>query len=133
MQDWNRQIIEQFRANGGKIEGQTEGQGMLLLTTTGAKTGKQHTTPLACIADDDRFIVIASYAGAPHNPAWYHNLLAHPEVQVETGTETVKMTATVATGAERERLWAKMLQVYPGFAEYQRKTTRQIPVVILHR
>ena len=106
---------------------------MLILTTTGAKSGQPHTTPLAYLPDGDRMIIIASAAGAPKHPAWYHNLVAHPQASVEVGTETFEVTASVTTGEERERLWAKTIEQLPGFAEYQTKTTRQIPVILLQR
>lgn len=133
MNDWNRAIIDEFHANGGKVGGQFEGGTLLLLTTQGSKSGKSHTTPLVYLADGERMIIIASAAGAPNNPAWYYNLIAHPRVTVEVGTETFEVTATVATGEERDRLWAWTIKQLPGFADYQTKTTRQIPVVILQR
>jgi len=129
--NWNRQIIEEFRANKGKVGGPFEGAPMLLLTTTGAKSGKQHTTPLVYLPDNDRFIIFASKAGAPTNPDWYHNLVAHPQVTIEVGTETLSVTATVVNGEERDRLFNKQAEISPGFADYQAKTTRQIPVIAL--
>ncbi len=134
---WNRQIIEEFHTNAGKVGGPFEGKPLLLLTTTGAKSGKRHTTPLAYLLDGDRQLVFASKAGAPTHPDWYHNLVAHPEVTVEVGngseTEIFEATATVITGEERDRLYAKQVEVFPGFAEYQAKTSRLIPVVALER
>ncbi|WP_158887060.1 nitroreductase family deazaflavin-dependent oxidoreductase [Amycolatopsis anabasis] len=129
--DWNQQIIEEFRANGGKVGGPFEGATLLLLTTTGAKSGERRVSPVAYLRDGDRLVIIASYAGSPKNPAWYHNLKANPEVTVEIGTETHQAVATEVTGAERDRLYAAMVEVMPGFAEYQEKTTRVIPVITL--
>jgi deazaflavin-dependent oxidoreductase (nitroreductase family) len=133
MSDWNAAIIEEFRANGGKVGGQFEGAPMLLLHTTGAKTGKERVNPLVCQAEGDRLVVFASKAGAPTSPDWYHNLVANPEVIVEVGSETVPLRARVAEGDERERLWATQKGLMPGFADYEAKTTRQIPVVVLER
>jgi deazaflavin-dependent oxidoreductase (nitroreductase family) len=133
MNDWNRQTIEAFRANGGKVGGMWEGRPLLLLTTTGAKSGQRRTTPVMYLPDGDRLLVFASKAGAPTNPAWYHNLLAHPEVTVEVGTETYEANATPLTGGERDRLFARHAGLFPQFADYQAKTTRKIPVVALER
>ena len=131
--DWNRQMIEEFRANGGKVGGMWEGRPLLLLTTTGAKSGQRRTNPTMYLRDGDRLLVFASRAGAPTNPDWYYNLLAHPEVTVEVGSETYAATATVLSGEERDRLYAKQAGLYPQFGEYQTKTTRQIPVIALER
>jgi deazaflavin-dependent oxidoreductase (nitroreductase family) len=131
--DWNRQTIEEFRANGGKVGGMWEGRPLLLLTTTGAKSGQRRTNPTMYLRDGDRLLVFASKAGAPTNPDWYHNLLAHPEVTVEVGPETYTANATVLSGEERDRLFAKQAGLYPQFAEYQAKTTRQIPVIALEQ
>jgi deazaflavin-dependent oxidoreductase (nitroreductase family) len=131
--DWNSKIIEEFHTNGGKVGGTFEGATLLLLTTTGAKSGQQRTTPLVYVADGDRMIIFASKAGAPTNPDWYHNLVAHPQVTVEVGTETFKAASVVITGEERDRLYAQQAAKNPGFAEYQTKTTRQIPVIALVR
>ena len=131
--DWNRQTIEAFRANGGKVGGVWEGRPLLLLTTTGAKSGQRRTTPVMYLPDGDRLLVFATKAGAPTNPAWYHNLLAHPEVTVEVGTETYEATATSLTGEERDRLYAKQASLYPQFGEYQSRATRTIPVIALER
>ncbi|MEV6140290.1 nitroreductase family deazaflavin-dependent oxidoreductase [Nocardia sp. NPDC051990] len=130
--DWNQQIIAEFRANAGKVGGPFEGKDLLLLTTTGAKTGLPRTNPTAYIRDGNRFVIIASKGGAPENPDWYHNLLANPRVTLEIGTETIEATATPLTGgSERDRLFAAMVAAMPGFAEYQTKTDRLIPVVAL--
>ena len=131
--DWNRKIIEEFRANGGTVGGPFEGAPLLLLTTMGAKSGQRRTTPLVYMPDGERMIIFASKAGAPTNPDWYHNLIAHPQVTVEVGTETFDVTAVVATGEERDRLYALQAKRNPGFAEYQEKTTRLIPVIALER
>ena len=131
--DWNRQTIEAFRANGGKVGGVWEGRPLLLLTTTGAKSGKHYTTPMMYLPDGNRLLVFASKAGAPTDPDWYRNLVAHPEVTVEVGPETYQATATVLTGEERDRLYAKQAGLYPQFADYEQKTTRKIPVVALER
>jgi deazaflavin-dependent oxidoreductase (nitroreductase family) len=133
MSDWNTAIIEEFRANGGKVGGQFEGGDLLLLTTRGARTGAAHTTPVAYVRDDDRLVVIASAAGAPRNPAWFHNLRANPDVTVEVGTSKFQATASEALPTERDTLWNRMVEVMPGFADYQKQTDRLIPVVILTR
>ncbi|WP_063038946.1 nitroreductase family deazaflavin-dependent oxidoreductase [Nocardia pseudovaccinii] len=130
--DWNQNIIAEFRANAGKVGGPFEGKDLLLLTTTGAKTGLPRTNPAAYIRDGNRLVIIASKAGAPDNPDWYHNLRANPKVTLEIGTETIEATATPITGGpERDRLYAAMVAVMPGFAEYETKTDRVIPVVAL--
>jgi deazaflavin-dependent oxidoreductase (nitroreductase family) len=132
----NVDVIEQFRNNDGKIEsGMFKGARLLLLTTTGAKSGQTRVNPLAFTRDGKNYVVIASKGGAPAHPDWYHNLVAHPEVRVEvstaTGSERFAARARVAQGDERERLYAAQAAIMPGFAEYQRKTARQIPVVVL--
>jgi len=131
--DFNAKIIDEFRANEGKVGGYFEGAPMVLLTTTGAKTGQVRTNPLVYVADGDRFIVIASKGGAPTNPDWYHNLVANPEASVEIGTDHFEVTATVLTGDERDRAWDAIVAERPGFAEYQTKTDRKIPAVALTR
>ncbi len=131
--DFNEKVITEFRANGGKVGGWFEGAPMMLLTTTGAKSGKQYTTPLVYMSDGDRMIIFASKAGDPKNPAWYHNLLAHHDATVEVGTEKIGVHAEITAGAERDRLYDAQSKVNPRFAEYQAKTTRLIPVVALTR
>jgi deazaflavin-dependent oxidoreductase (nitroreductase family) len=131
--DWNRAIIDEFRANAGKVGGQFAGAPLLLLNTIGAKSGKERTNPVMYLLDGDRLIVFASKAGAPTNPDWYHNLVANPMATVEVGSDRYAVKATVLTGAERDRLFAKQAELYPGFAEYESKTTRTIPVVALER
>jgi deazaflavin-dependent oxidoreductase (nitroreductase family) len=130
---FNQQIVEEFRANGGKVGGPFQGSNLVLLTTTGAKSGERRTNPVMYFRDEDRIAVIASNAGATNNPAWYHNLLAHPEVTVEVGTETYEAIAVPAQGEERDRLYARAVEIAPGFAEYQAGTSRVIPVVVLQR
>lgn len=131
--DWNQAIITEFRANGGKVSGQFAGAPLLLLTTTGAKTGRRLTSPVMYNTDGDRLLIFASKGGAPTNPAWYHNLVANPRVTLEVGTETFDATAMVLQGDERDRLFARHAAQYPGFAEYQANTTRTIPVIALER
>jgi deazaflavin-dependent oxidoreductase (nitroreductase family) len=129
---FNKQVIAEFRQNGGKV-GPPFGDHLLLLTTRGAKTGQQRTSPVMYNQIDGRLLVFASKGGAPTNPDWYHNLVANPEVTVELGTETFKARAVVVTGAERDRLFSQHAQQFPGFGEYQANTTRTIPVVALER
>lgn len=131
--DFNQQIIDEFRANEGRVGGMFEGSPLVLLTTTGAKSGRSVTTPVMYLADGERYVVIASNAGADHHPAWYHNLRATPEATAEIGTETFGVKAEFVAEEERDRLYARMVAVAPGFAEYEAKTTRRIPVVALHR
>jgi deazaflavin-dependent oxidoreductase (nitroreductase family) len=133
MNEFNRRVIEDFRANGGKVSGQFAGAPMLLLTTKGAKSGRTYTTPLVHTRDGDRIIIIASKAGAPKSPDWYHNLVANPIVTVEVGTEQFQAKAVVTAGAERERLYNAQAKQMPIFNEYRQKTTRQIPVIALER
>jgi deazaflavin-dependent oxidoreductase (nitroreductase family) len=131
--DFNEAIIEEFRANGGKVGGQFEGAPLLLLTSTGAKSGERRTTPVVYQADGERLVIFASKAGAPTNPAWYYNLRANPSATVEVGEETVEVKAVVAEGEERERLFRRQAEVSPQFADYEQKTTRLIPVIALER
>jgi deazaflavin-dependent oxidoreductase (nitroreductase family) len=128
---WNDAIIEEFRTNQGRVGGPFEGVPILLLHHAGAKTGTVRVNPLAYRRDGDRFVVFASKGGAPRNPDWYHNLVANPEATLEVGTDAHKVRARVADPPERERLWALQKADIPGFADYERKTTRQIPVIIL--
>ncbi|KJK58688.1 nitroreductase/quinone reductase family protein [Saccharothrix sp. ST-888] len=133
---FNQHVIEEFRANGGKVGGPFEGGDLLLLTTTGARTGAPHTTPLGYVRqvpDGDLLLVIGSNLGAPSHPDWYHNLLAHPAVRVETGTEVFDAIAVPAEGARRDRLFRHAVSVAPGYADYQARTTRVLPVVVLER
>jgi deazaflavin-dependent oxidoreductase (nitroreductase family) len=130
--DWNRNIIEEFRASGGKVGGNFAGAPLLLLHTTGARSGRERVNPMM-YADlgDGRIAVFASKAGAPANPDWYHNLVANPDVSAEIGSGTRHFRARIATADEREPIWTRQKQDYPGFAGYEAKTERQIPVVIL--
>jgi deazaflavin-dependent oxidoreductase (nitroreductase family) len=131
--EWNKKIIEEFRANNGKVGGRFANTSLLLLHTTGAKSGKQRINPVAYTTDGDRLIIIASKGGAPTNPDWYYNLVANPKVDIEVGTEEFRAKAQVAKGPERTRLYEQMAAKYPGFAEYERKTERTIPVITLIR
>lgn len=129
--DWNRKIIEEFRANEGRVGGPFEGAPLLLLHSTGAKTGQERVHPMMYQAVDGGYAVFASKGGAPDNPDWFHNLVAHPDATIEVGTQTVPVRARVTEGEERERIWTTQKERYPGFAEYEAKTSRQIPVVLL--
>lgn len=131
--EFQRQVIADFRANGGKVGGMFEGASLALLTTVGAKSGLLRTNPLAYLDIDGQPVVVASAAGAPANPAWYHNIRHNPIVTVETGTETYEAIAAIPIGEERDLLFGKVVDKDPGFGEYQAKTTRVIPVVTLHR
>jgi deazaflavin-dependent oxidoreductase (nitroreductase family) len=129
--DFNSAVIEEFRTHGGKVGGPFEGAPLLLLTSTGAKSKQPRTTPVMYLPDGERMVIFASKAGAPTHPSWYHNLLANPSATVEVGTETVEVVARVADGDERERLYTRQSALHPQFDDYQQKTTRQIPVVVL--
>jgi deazaflavin-dependent oxidoreductase (nitroreductase family) len=131
--DRNSSIIREFREHAGKVGGPFEGRTLLLLHTIGRKSGKEHINPVAYVTDGDQLVIIASKGGAPTNPDWYYNLLAHPLVTVEVGTDKFQVRASVTGEAERTRLYNKMVEMMPGFAEYQRKTTRIIPVFVLSR
>jgi len=130
--NWNQQIIDEFRANDGKVGGQFAGANLLILRTIGAKSGQLRESPVAYFADDDgTMVVVASKAGLPTNPAWYHNLKANPKFDVEVGTARLPVTAEELTGSEYEAKWAEIVAAAPGFGEYQKKTTRVIPLVRL--
>jgi deazaflavin-dependent oxidoreductase (nitroreductase family) len=131
LNDRNQGIINEFRANAGKVGGGFAGKTLLLLHTVGAKSGQERINPLACVADGDRLVIIASKGGAPTNPDWYYNVVAHPLVTVEVGAQKLQAEASVAAEPERTRLYNKMVEMMPGFADYQKKTTRVIPVIIL--
>ena len=133
MSDWNAGVIEEFRANEGRLGGGFEGAPMLLLHSTGAKSGQERVHPMMYQQVGDDVAVFASKAGAPTNPDWFHNLVANPDATIEIGTETVPVRARVAEGDERVRIWEVQKERYPGFAEYEEKTDRVIPVVILER
>lgn len=129
--DFNARIIDEFRANGGEVGGMFAGTPLLLLHHMGAKSGQTRVNPLAYARDGERYVVFASKAGAPENPAWYHNLKAHPEATIEVGTDMMSVVASEATGEERERLFSAQAERSPQFAEYQSKTARMIPVMVL--
>jgi deazaflavin-dependent oxidoreductase (nitroreductase family) len=131
--DFNKNVIEEFRANGGKVGGYFANTQMLLLTMKGAKSGNMRTTPLAYTKDGDKYVIAASKGGADTHPEWYHNLKAHPNVTVEVGTEKFEAKAHEAQEPERSRLYAAHADVMPGFAEYEKKTKRKIPVFVLER
>jgi deazaflavin-dependent oxidoreductase (nitroreductase family) len=134
LDDFNTKLIAEFRANGGKVGGNFAGANLLVLTTTGAKSGLPRVSPLAYRREGDHVVVFGSYAGKPRHPAWFHNLVAHPDVTVETGTETYRARARVAEGDERERIWRAQVADIPQFGEYEKTTEgRRIPVVVLER
>jgi deazaflavin-dependent oxidoreductase (nitroreductase family) len=134
LREFNDQLIEEFRANGGKVlSGPFVGAPLLLLTTTGAKSGRPTTTPLVYTRDGDRIVIIASKAGAPTNPAWFHNLKAHPVVTIEIGKEKFQARAVITADPERKRLFDAQAKAMPAFVGYQKNTTRQIPVIVLER
>jgi len=131
--DFNRNLIEQFRMNHGKVEGVFAGAPLLLLSTTGAKSGLRRTNPLVYTTDGDRIVVVASKGGAPSHPDWYRNVVANPDVTIELPDETFEARASVPTGAERQRLFDAQAAMMPNFKEYAAKTDREIPVVVLER
>jgi deazaflavin-dependent oxidoreductase (nitroreductase family) len=131
IRDFNQSIIAEFRANEGRVGGPFQGGTLLLLHHTGAKSGAERISPLAYRADGDRYIIIASKAGADTNPDWFHNLVANPRATIEVGTDTIEVQAEVLDGADRDAQYAATVEVMPGFAEYQLKTHRVIPVVAL--
>ncbi len=131
---FNQWVIDEFRANGGKVGGPFAGGDLLLLTTTGAKSGKRHTVPLGYVrTEEGRLLVTGSNLGADRHPAWYHNVLAHRAVEVEVGTSSFRAVAVPAEGEHRDRLFARIVRVSPGYADYQAQTTRTLPVVVLER
>ena len=129
--NWNKKVIEEFRANEGRVGGNFEGKTLLLLHTKGAKSQQERINPVACIKDGDRLVVIASKGGAPTHPDWYYNIVANPQVTVEVGAENFQALASVAEEPERTRLYNQMVEVMPGFDDYRRNTTRVIPVIVL--
>ena len=136
--DWNSKVIDEFRANAGKVGGVFQGATILLLHSKGAKSQRERINPLAYVRDGGRFVVIASKGGAPTNPDWYHNVVANPELTVEVGTEAFRVHATISEEPERTRLYNKMVEVQPAsvsktFDEYRRKVKRKIPVIVLTR
>jgi deazaflavin-dependent oxidoreductase (nitroreductase family) len=133
MSDWNTKIIEEYRATGGNLGGQFAGAPLLLLHSTGAKSGQDRVAPVMYLSEGDDLVVFASKAGAETNPDWFHNLKANPETRVEVGAETVAVRARIAEGEERDRLFDRQKAAYPGFADYEAGTHRIIPVVVLER
>jgi deazaflavin-dependent oxidoreductase (nitroreductase family) len=133
MSDWNKAVIEEFRANEGKVGGPFKDMTLLLLHTTGAKSGEPRLNPVAYLADGERYVIIASKGGAPTHPSWYHNIVAHPEVTIEVGAEKFRVQAEVVQEPERTQLFNKVSSKYTGFAEYEKKTSRVIPVIALTR
>ena len=133
LNDFNEKIIDEFRSNGGKVGGALEGSPLLLLQTTGAKTGRTRVKPLVYRRDGDRLVVFGTKGGSPTHPEWYHNVRANPRVTVEVGSDRFEADAKVAPPDERDRLWRLQTQDVPVFADYQKRTDRTIPVVILER
>jgi deazaflavin-dependent oxidoreductase (nitroreductase family) len=131
--DFNTKIVAEFRANAGKVGGHFEGAPLLLMTTTGARSGKQTISPVMYVADGDRYLVVASNGGADRHPSWYHNLLANPDLTVEVGTETFTARAEQVESDERDTLYNRFVELAPQFAEYQKGTSRLIPVLALRR
>ena len=131
--NWNAQIIKEFRENEGKVGGQFEGAPLLLLSTTGAMSGQPRTNPLVYLGDGDRSVIFGSKGGAPTNPDWYHNIRANPSVTVEQGSENFEATATIVEGNECDRLFSTQKERFANFAEYEANTDRVIPVVVLER
>ncbi len=129
--DFNAQIIDEFHANEGRVGGRFDGTPLLLLHHTGARSGQSRINPLAYQSDGERYVIFASKAGAPTNPDWYHNLKAHPNVKIEVGTDTIEVLASEASGDERERLYRTQAERIPQFGEYEQKTDRVIPVIVL--
>ena len=133
MSDWNKQVIEEFRANDGKVGGHFANNTLLLLHTTGAKSGKERVNPLVTFEDGDRLVVVASKGGAPSHPDWYYNIVANPVVGVEYGTEEFQARATITSEPERTRLYERMESTFATFSEYKEKAGRVIPVITLSR
>lgn len=131
--DFNRQIIEEFRANDGKVGGNFEGAPLLILHTTGAKSGQERLHPLVFQPVDDTWAIFGSKGGATTNPDWYHNLVANPDATIEVGTESVPVRARIAEGEQRDTIWTRQKELMPGFAEYEKTANRTIPVVLLER
>jgi F420H(2)-dependent quinone reductase len=122
-----------YRRTGGKIGGSMRGAPVLLITTTGRRTGRPWTVPVLYTMDADRWVVIASNGGSPHHPAWWLNLRSNPEASIQVGRDVYAVTGTAATGPDRDRLWRRMTEMYPGYDNYTRKTTRTLPVVVLRK
>ena len=134
MNDWNNNIIEEFRTNEGRVGGPFDGHPLLLLHHFGAKTGIERVNPLACQPlDDESWAIFASKGGAATNPDWFHNLVTKPHARIEIGTEVFDVTARVAHGKEREQIWSRQKELMPGFAVYEKKAPREIPVIVLEK
>ena len=133
MSDWNEKVIAEFRANEGKVGCQFEGAPMILVHHFGAKSGVERVSPIVYFPDGDRLLIVASAAGSPKNPDWYHNLKANPRVPVEVGAETFPVAVDELAGAERDEKWEALTALMPGFADYQAKVSRVIPVLALTR
>ena len=133
MSDWNTSIIEEFRANEGRVGGPFEGAPMILIHHIGARSGTERVNPLVYFPDGDRMVIVASKGGAPTNPDWYHNVKAHPRITVEVGTDTFPVDVEEVTGDERDALWVRVTERMPGFADYQSKVSRRIPLLTLTR
>jgi deazaflavin-dependent oxidoreductase (nitroreductase family) len=131
--DWNQKIVEEFRTNGGRVGGYFEGAHMILVHHIGARSGTERVNPLVYLPDGENMIIAATKGGAPTHPDWYHNLKAHPRITVEVGSETFQVEATEVTGAERDKLWRRLVEIRPGFAEYETKTDRVFPMFRLTR
>lgn len=131
--DFNQRVMDDFHANGGKVSGRFAGADVLILTTTGRKSGQMRWNPLVYTRDGDRWVIVASKGGAPTSPDWYHNLVANNSAVIEVGTEVIPVTASTAEGAERDRLYAQHAAKMPQFNDYAKNTARQIPVVVLSR
>lgn len=129
MNDWNKQVIEEFHKNHGKVGGQFEGAPILIIHSVGARTGKSRANPVMYLKEGDRYLVFPSKGGAPSNPDWYYNLKAHPDVQIEVGDDKIDVHTDEIKGPERDRLYAKQSSLYPNFAQYQANTKRIIPVM----
>ena len=129
--EFNRGVVEEFRANAGVVGGRFAGSPMILVNHVGAKTGTAYTSPLVYTRDGDNYVIIASKGGSPENPQWFGNLVANPDITIEVGTETFPVRARVAEGEERARLYQAQADAMPNFAEYAKATTREIPVVVL--
>jgi deazaflavin-dependent oxidoreductase (nitroreductase family) len=129
--DWNADVIAEFRGNHGKVGGMFQGAPILLLNHIGARTGRARVNPVMYLKDGNRYLIFASKGGAPNNPHWYHNLKAHPDMEIEVGDDRIKVRAEEVKGKERDRLYARQSSLYPRFADYQRRTKRIIPVIAL--
>lgn len=129
--EWNQAVVEEFRANGGEVGGRFTGRNLLLLHTIGRTSGEERINPLAYVRDSKRYVIIASKGGADTHPDWYYNLIAHPDARIEVGTTSFQVHAVEAQEPERSRLYEKMIEMMPAFADYRQKTARLIPVFIL--